>query len=104
MWKFVGALVIAVTSFALGYYFGQRPVGTLEQTVGDLQSSLKEMWRNGVDTTMGIERDLRQTASLARYEVSRRASKIRTLRQEFRRGGETIGGGCRWPRKRNEGC
>ena len=64
MWKFVGALVIAVTSFALGYYFGQRPVGTLEQTVGDLQSSLKEMWRSGVDTTMGIERDLRRRQAL----------------------------------------
>jgi len=64
MRKFIAGLVIALTSFALGYYFGQRPGGTLEQTVGDLQSSLKEMWRSGVDTTMGIERDLRRRQAL----------------------------------------
>ena len=64
MWKFIGVLVIAVASFALGYYFGQRPVGTLEQTVGDLQNSLKDMSRNVVDTTMGIERDLRRRQAL----------------------------------------
>lgn len=64
MWKFIGVLVIAVASFAIGYYFGQRPVGTLEQTVGDLQNSLKDMSRNVVDTTMGIERDLRRRQAL----------------------------------------
>jgi len=64
MRKFIAGLVIAVASFALGYYFGQRPGGTLEQTVGDLQSSLKDMWRSGVDTTMGIERDLRRRQAL----------------------------------------
>ena len=64
MWKFIGVLVMAVASFAVGYYFGQRPVGTLEQTVGDLQNSLKDMSRNVVDTTMGIERDLRRRQAL----------------------------------------
>jgi hypothetical protein len=64
MKKFIGGLVIALASFALGYYFGQRPVGTLEQTVGNLQHSLKDMSRNVVDTTMGIERDLRRRQAL----------------------------------------
>lgn len=64
MGKFLGALALVVASFALGYYFGQRPVGTLEQTVNDLQSSLKDMSRNVVDTTMGIERDLRRRQAL----------------------------------------
>lgn len=64
MWKFVGALVLVLTSFALGYYFGQRPLGTLQQTIGDLQHSLKDMSRNVVDTTMGIERDLRRRQAL----------------------------------------
>jgi len=64
MWKFIGVLVMAVASFALGYYFGPRPVGTLEQTVGDLQNTLKDMSRNVVDTTMGIERDLRRRQAL----------------------------------------
>jgi hypothetical protein len=64
MWRFVGALVIAFAAFGLGYYFGQRPGGTLEQTVGDLQHSFKDMSRNVVDTTMGIERDLRRRQAL----------------------------------------
>ena len=64
MWKFMGILVLTLASFVLGYYFGQRPVGTLQETVGDLQHSLKEMSRNVVDTTMGIERDLRRRQAL----------------------------------------
>ena len=64
MWKFLGALVLVVGAFALGFYFGQRPVGTIQQTVGDLQHSLKDMSRNVVDTTMGIERDLRRRQAL----------------------------------------
>lgn len=64
MWKFVGVLALVIASFALGYYFGQRPVGTLEQTVGDLQQSLKQVSRNVLDTTMGIERDLRRRQAL----------------------------------------
>ncbi|HKT34554.1 MAG TPA: hypothetical protein VJR03_06955 [Nitrospira sp.] len=64
MWKFVGALALVIASFAMGYYFGQRPVGTLQQTIGDLQHSLKDMSRNVVDTTMGIERDLRRRQAL----------------------------------------
>ena len=64
MWKVFGALVLVLGSFALGYYFGQRPVGTLQETIGDLQHSLKEMSRNVVDTTMGIERDLRRRQAL----------------------------------------
>ncbi|MBU6482108.1 MAG: hypothetical protein KGS09_16355 [Nitrospirae bacterium] len=64
MWKFVAALVLAAASFGLGFYFGQRPVGTLQQTVSDLQQSLKDMSRNIFDTTMGIERDLRRRQGL----------------------------------------
>ncbi len=64
MRKFIGAVMLALASFALGYYFGQRPVGTLQQTIGDLQHSLKDMSRSVVDTTMGIERDLRRRQAL----------------------------------------
>lgn len=64
MWKFVGVVALALASFGLGYYFGQRPVGTLEQTVGDLRQSLKQMSRDILDTTMGIERDLRRRQAL----------------------------------------
>ena len=64
MWKFLGALVLVVGAFALGYYFGQRPEGTLQQTIGDFRHSFKDVSRNVVDTTMGIERDLRRRQAL----------------------------------------
>lgn len=64
MWKFVTVLVLTSASFALGFYFGQRPVGTLQQTISDLQQSLKDTSRNILDTTMGIERDLRRRQGL----------------------------------------
>ena len=64
MLKFFGALVLVAVSFGIGYYFGQRPVGTLQQTVQDLQESIKDLSRNVMDTTMGIERDLRRRQGL----------------------------------------
>src|SRR5262245_1238653 len=64
MWKFFAILALAGGSFGLGFYFGQRPVGTLQETVSDLQHSLKETSRNIIDTTMGIEQDLRRRQGL----------------------------------------
>ena len=64
MWKSVAALALAAASFGFGFYFGQRPVGTRQQTILDLQHSLKDTSRNIVDTTMGIERDLRRRQGL----------------------------------------
>lgn len=64
MLKFIGVVLLMVASFGAGYYFGQRPVGTLQQTVADLQQSIKDLSRNVLDTTMGIERDLRRRQGL----------------------------------------
>ena len=64
MWKFIAVLALVAASFGLGFYFGQRPVGTLQQTASDLQHSLKDTSRNIIDTTMGIERDLRRRQGL----------------------------------------
>ena len=64
MWKFVAILALTAASFGLGFYFGQHPVGTLQQTASDLQDSLKDTSRNIIDTTMGIERDLRRRQGL----------------------------------------
>jgi len=64
MGKFLGVFVLAVLSFGLGFYFGQRPVGTLQDTVVDLRQSIKDMSRNVIDTTMGIEQDLRKRRAL----------------------------------------
>jgi hypothetical protein len=64
MLKFLAVVLLLAASFATGYYFGQRPVGTLQQTVFDLQQTLKDLSRNVLDTTMGIERDLRRRQGL----------------------------------------
>ena len=64
MWKFIAVLVLTAASFGLGFYFGQRPSGTLLETAAELQHSLKDTSRNIYDTTMGIERDLRRRQGL----------------------------------------
>lgn len=64
MLKFIGVALLVIGAFGSGYYFGQRPVGTLQQTVSDLQQSLKDLSRNVLDTTLGIERDLRRRQGL----------------------------------------
>jgi hypothetical protein len=62
--KALAIIALAIASFGLGFYFGQRPVGTLQNTITDLQQSIKDLSRNLFDTTMGIERDLRRRQGL----------------------------------------
>lgn len=64
MVKFFGVLLLLFGAFGAGYYLGQRPVGTLQRTVAELQQSLKDLSRNVLDTTLGIERDLRRRQGL----------------------------------------
>lgn len=64
MLKFLGLLILIAASFSAGYYVGQRPIGTLQQTVSDLQQSITKLSRNVLDTTQGIERDLRRRQGL----------------------------------------
>ena len=64
MLKFLGIVLLIAASFSAGYYVGQRPVGTLQQTVSDLQQSVTKLTRNVLDTTQGIERDLRRRQGL----------------------------------------
>lgn len=57
MLRFLGLIVLLFGAFALGYTWGKRPLADLERTVRDLS-------RNVVDTTLGIERDLRRREGL----------------------------------------
>jgi hypothetical protein len=57
MLRFLGIIVLLLGAFALGYAWGKRPLADLEHTV-------KELSRNVVDTTLGIERDLRRREGL----------------------------------------
>jgi hypothetical protein len=57
MLRFIGLLVLLLTSFGFGYFWGKQPTSNLEQTVKDLS-------RNMVNTSLGIERDLRRRQGL----------------------------------------
>jgi hypothetical protein len=57
MLKFLGFVVLVGFVFSFGYYVGQRPVGELRRTITDLS-------RNVLDTTLGIERNLRLRQAL----------------------------------------
>ena len=57
MLRFLGMIVLLVGAFALGYAWGKRPLADLEHTV-------RELSRNVVDTTIGVERDLRRRQGL----------------------------------------
>lgn len=57
MLRFLGLVVLIGATFALGYYIGQRPISELKKTVRDLS-------RDVLDTTLGVERNLRQRQGL----------------------------------------
>ena len=57
MLRFLGLIVLLLGSFALRYGCGKRPPADLERTMRDIS-------RNVVDTTMGIERDFRRREGL----------------------------------------
>lgn len=83
MLRFLGFMLVVTVSFAGGYYFGQRPVGTLQQTISELQRSLKELSRNVLDTTMGIERDLRRRQGLVEAKSKMVQAKADMLDRNF---------------------
>jgi len=97
MFKFLLFLMLLAASFGTGYYFGQRPVGTLQQTVShlserwtvsqktiaELQQSIKNLSHNVVDTTIGIERDLRRRQGLVEAKSRLVQAKIQVLDRNF---------------------
>lgn len=83
MLKFLGFMLIVTVSFASGYYVGQRPVGSLQQTIVDLRRSLMELSRNVLDTTVGIERDLRRRQGLVDAKSKLVEAKADLLERNF---------------------
>ncbi len=64
MRKFFAVVLLVIAAFGTGYYYGQRPVGTLQRNVSELQQSMQDLSRNVLDTTLGIEHDLRTRQGL----------------------------------------
>jgi hypothetical protein len=83
MAKFLVVVVLLVGAFAAGYYLGQRPVGTLQQTVAELQQSMKDLSRNVLDTTLGIERDLRRRQGLVEAKSRLVQAKAHLIDRNF---------------------
>jgi len=59
MLRFIGTMMMLALVFGLGYYTGQRPIGDLKHTIGDLSRKVGSLSKSAVDTTLGLERDLR---------------------------------------------
>lgn len=57
MLKILGWVVLLGAVFASGYYAGQRPIGELKKTVTNLSHNI-------MDTTIGLERTMRQRHGL----------------------------------------
>jgi hypothetical protein len=88
MAKFLTVLLLLVGAFGAGYYVGQRPVGTLQQSVSDLQHSLKEVSKNVMDTTLGIERDLRRRQGLVEAKSRFLQAKVHVIDQKHSEAGD----------------
>lgn len=105
MFKFLLLVTMLAASFGAGYYFGQRPVGTLQQTVAhlserwtvsqktiaDLQQSITNLSRNVIDTTVGIEQDLRRRQGLVEAKSRLVQAKIQVLDRNFGEAAKELG-------------
>lgn len=59
MLRFIGMVILLALVFGLGYHTGQRPIGELKRTIVDLSRKVGSLSKSAVDTTLGLERDLR---------------------------------------------
>ena len=92
MAKFFTVLLLLVGAFGAGYYVGQRPVGTLQQSVSDLQQSLKEVSKNVMETTLGIERDLRRRQGLVEAKSRFVQAKVHVIDQKHNEAAKDLAG------------
>jgi hypothetical protein len=83
MMKILTVLLLLAGAFGAGYYVGQRPVGTLQRNVAELQQSLKDVSRNVLDTTLGIERDLRRRQGLVEAKSRLVQAKAQMAERKF---------------------
>jgi hypothetical protein len=83
MAKFFAVLLLMAGAFGAGYYLGQRPVGTLQRSVAELQQSLKDVSRNVLDTTLGIERDLRRRQGLVDAKSRFVQAKVNVIERNY---------------------
>lgn len=61
MLKFLGLLIVLTATFATGFYLGRHSIDELTKTVAETVTDLS---RNVIDTTVGLERNLRGRQSM----------------------------------------
>jgi len=97
MRRLIVTLILMAGSFTSGYYLAQQPAGTVQATVsqlskqvsrsekivGDVQQSIKSLSQSALDTTVGIERDLRRRQGLVEAKSRLVQAKTDVLGQNF---------------------
>lgn len=91
--KFFGLLLLMAGAFGLGFYFGQRPVGTLQRTVSDMQQSVKDLSKNAMDAAIGIEHDLRRRQALVEAKSRLVQAKADIFERNFGDAAKELGEG-----------
>lgn len=83
MLRFLGGLILLTTMFILGYYFGQRPVTELKQTITNLKGTITSLTRNVLGSTMGLEQNVRWRQSLVEAKARMIQAKAEILDRNF---------------------
>lgn len=84
MLRFLGLLVMLAGSFGLGYMTGQMPLHPLSEKV-------RELSRNVLDTTLGMERGLRQRQGLLDAKAHLVQAKMHLVDHNYGYAGKELG-------------
>jgi superfamily I DNA and RNA helicase len=80
MLKFLGFLIVLSATFGTGFYLGRHSIGELTKTVTETVTDLS---RNVIDTTVGLERNLRGRQSLVEVKAQVIQAKSDILDHNF---------------------
>ncbi len=83
MLRFLGLLVLLAATFALGYVTGQLPLNPLTEKV-------RELSRNVLDTTLGMEYDLRRRQGLLEAKAHLIQAKAHLLDRNYGSAGKEL--------------
>ena len=76
MLKLLGLIVLVGAAFGMGYYVGQHPIADLKHAVADVSRHL-------LDTTLGVERDLRMKQDLTEAKARLIQAKAEVLDRNY---------------------
>lgn len=83
MLRFLGLLVLLAIAFGLGYMMGQLPLHPLTEKV-------RELSKNVMDTTLGVERDLRRRQGLVEAKAHLVQAKAHLVDRNYGSAGKEL--------------